>query len=153
MQEEFVDNGSAIDLAGLDADFERATSDGTGVPAGVPDGKYQIVVEHVELTKTPTTGNPMLKWLLRIVGPRLAGRTLRKNNVLTANTVGFLKAELHLCGIELGKLSELPRHLDELVNIRLEVTKRTKGEFDNVFFNRRLSLTEASEVTDNDLPF
>jgi hypothetical protein len=33
------------------------------------DGEYQVNVEPVELTRTQTSGNPMLNWTLRILAP------------------------------------------------------------------------------------
>jgi len=44
---------------------------------------------------------------------------------------------LHLCGVDLEKLSDLPKHLKKLLDVKLEVTKKTKGDNENIFFNRR----------------
>ncbi len=103
----------------------------------VSDGKYQVLVEKVELTQS-STGNPMLKWTLRILGPSFANRVLWYNRVFTHNTLKYVKTDLHLCGLDLDKLSELPKHLDKLLDVKLEVTKKTKGNNKNIYFNRRI---------------
>ena len=65
---------TAADLAEFDEIYKNAdVGDDEFEP--VPDGKYQAVVDRVELTRT-SKGDPMLKWTLRILGPTHAGRPL-----------------------------------------------------------------------------
>jgi hypothetical protein len=127
----------SIDLAQFDDDFQTEATAERGDFESVPDGKYQVAVEKVELTQS-STGNPMLKWTLRILAPRFANRFLWRNSVFTHNTLKYVKTDLHLCGLDLDKLSELPKHLDKLLDVKLEVTKKTKGENENIYFNRRI---------------
>ena len=61
----------SIDLAQFDDDFQSESTAERGDFETVPDGKYQVAVEKVELTQA-STGNPMLKWTLRILAPRFA---------------------------------------------------------------------------------
>jgi hypothetical protein len=129
--------GKSIDLAQFDDDFQSEATEERGDFESVPDGKYQVAVEKVELTQS-STGNPMLKWTLRILAPRFANRFLWRNSVFTHNTLKYVKTDLHLCGLDLDKLSELPKHLDKLLDVKLEVTKKTKGENENIYFNRRI---------------
>ena len=127
----------SIDLAQFDDDFQTEATAERGDFESVPDGKYQVAVEKVELTQS-STGNPMLKWTRRILAPRFANRFLWRNSVFTHNTLKYVKTDLHLCGLDLEKLSELPKHLDKLLDVKLEVTKKTKGENENIYFNRRI---------------
>jgi hypothetical protein len=127
----------SIDLAQFDDDFQTEATAERGDFESVPDGKYQVAVEKVELTQS-STGNPMLKWTLRILAPRFANRFLWRNSVFTHNTLKYVKTDLHLCGLDLDKLSELPKHLDKLLDVKLEVTKKTKGDNENIYFNRRI---------------
>jgi hypothetical protein len=127
----------SIDLAQFDDDFQTEATAERGDFDSVPDGKYQVAVEKVELTQS-STGNPMLKWTLRILAPRFANRFLWRNSVFTHNTLKYVKTDLHLCGLDLEKLSELPKHLDKLLDVKLEVTKKTKGDNENIYFNRRI---------------
>ena len=62
-----IDN---LDLAQFDDAFESAEVEDREYET-VPDGKYQVNVERVELTRAKTSGNPMLKWSLRIIAPTL----------------------------------------------------------------------------------
>src|SRR5215831_19478085 len=139
-----------FDLSRFDADFADAPVEDLG-RGPVPDGKYQVSVERVELTKAKTSGNTMLKWMLRIIGPTHAGKVLWRHNVLaTRENIAWLKADLHTCGLDLQKLSDLNANLAKLLDVRLEVTKRTKGENENVYLNRRIDDDE--EDTDAGAP-
>ena len=141
--------GFDIDLTQFDDDFAEAEIEEREVEP-VPDGKYQVNVDQVELTQAKTSGNPMLKWTLRIVAPQFAGRLLWRNNVMVSReNIKWLKTDLHTCGLELEKLSELPNHLGRLLNVKLEVTKRTRGENENVYLNRRIVLDDEPETYDS----
>jgi len=128
---------SATDLATFDEEFEGAPVEDSGFEP-LPDGRYQVAVERVELLRS-RAGNPMLKWTLRVLGPQCQGRLLWRNNVIaSAENLKWLKTDLHTCGLDLEKLSDLPANLERLLDVRLEITKRTKDENENVYFNRRI---------------
>ena len=85
----------------------------------------------------------MLKWTLRILAPTHKGRLLWRNNVMASNeNIKWLKQDLYTCGLQLQKLSDLPGYLEQLLNIKLEVTKRTRGENENIYFNRRIVMAD-----------
>jgi hypothetical protein len=128
----------AIDLTQFDDDFQSETPAERSDMESVPDGKYQVVVEKVEIAEAHTTGNPMLKWTLRVLAPRHVNRLMWRNSVFTANTLKFVKTDLHICGLDLEKLSELPKHIHLLLDVKLEVTKKTKGDNENIYFNSRI---------------
>ncbi len=144
MDDERMESGSRnavdeFDLAQWDEEFINAPVEDRDYEP-VPDGKYQVVVDRVELTKSQTTGYPMLKWKLKVIAPSHVGGIIWRNNVIgTESNVRWLKNDLHVCGLDLEKLSELPANLEKLLNVALEVTKKTKGENENVYINRRLS--------------
>lgn len=131
-----------IDLSQFDEDFAEAPIEEREFDE-VPDGKFQVTVDKVELTTAKSSGNALLKWTLRILGPRYAGRLLWRNNVMaTRENIRWLKSDLHICGLDLEKLSDLPNYLTHLLDVQLEVTKRTRGDSVNIYFNRRLVLDE-----------
>ncbi len=154
------DDVPAVDLSRFDDDFADAPVEEKEFEP-IPDGKYQVKVDKVEITTARSSGNPMLKWTLRVIAPRCRGRLLWRNNVMaTRENIRWLKNDLHTCGLELQKLSELPARLGELLDVTLEVTKRTKGDSENVYFNRRIVLdpgTESAGGNDvhekDDIPF
>jgi len=128
-----------IDLAKFDGDFAEAPVEEKKDFDEIPDGKYQVNVDKVEITTAKTSGNAMLKWTLRILGPRCQNRMLWRNNVMaTRENIRWLKNDLHVCGLDLQKLSDLPANLERLLDVKLEVTKRSKGDNTNVYFNRRI---------------
>ena len=140
--------GEDIDLTQFDENFAEAEVEERDFEP-IPDGKYQVNVERVELTRAQTSGNPMLKWTLRIIAPRFRGRLLWRNNVMaTRENIKWLKTDLHTCGLDLEKLSDLPANLEKLIGVKLEVTKRTRGENENVYFNRRIVLEDGGDDYD-----
>jgi len=62
----------AADLATFEQDFEGVPVEDSDFEP-VPDGKYRVSVERVELVRS-RAGNPMLKWTLRVLGPQHEGR-------------------------------------------------------------------------------
>jgi hypothetical protein len=151
-----------VDLSRFDDDFADAPVEEK--TDSVPDGKYQVNVDKVEITTARTSGNPMLKWTLRIIAPSSRNRMLWRNNVMaTRENIRWLKNDLHVCGLDLQRLSDLPANLERLLDVKLEVTKRTKGDNENVYFNRRLVLDGGPAATGgsdghggaakNDIPF
>ena len=127
-----------LDLRKFDQAYAMATA--SEIFARVPDGRYQVVVENVELTTTKTTSNPMFKWKLRISGPKYANRLLWKNSVITENSLSRVKTELRLCGYEVDKLSPVEGRLVEFQGIELEVTKKGRNDGpDEIFFDKQLA--------------
>ncbi len=127
-----------IDLSQFDDDFNLLKAEKREFEP-VPDGNYKVVVERVELTRSRKTNNPLLKWTLQILGPQCEGRLLWRNNMLqTRENLQWLKNDLYVCDLILEKVSDLPANLHKLLDIELEVSKRTKGERENVYFNRRI---------------
>lgn len=145
---------SDLDLAQFDDDFAEAPVEEREFE-DIPDGKYQVNVEKVELTRAQSSGNPLLKWTLKILGPRLAGRLLWRNSVMASKeNLKWLKTDLHTCGLGIEKLSDLPARLGDLLDVKLEVTKRTKGENENIYFNRRIVIEDLAPEGDDALaPF
>jgi len=126
--------GAVSDLRAFDEEYDDAE-----VPSyeEVPDGKYQVRVHRVELG-TSQAGDPMLKWDLVVLSGQHAGRHVFKSAVITHKSLPFVKGDLHTLGVQLPRFSDLPNHLDQLLDQTLEITKRTRGEYTNVYFNRRL---------------
>jgi hypothetical protein len=157
---EFRDSESTaeVDLSRFDGDFAAAQIEEKEFDP-IPDGRYQVQVEHVEITTAKSSGNPILKWTLKILAPQFRGRLLWRHNAMaTRENLRWLKNDLQICGLELQKLSDLPSHLERLLNVKLEVAKRTKAGSENVYFNRRIVLDEGGgagwpDVNLEDLPF
>lgn len=120
------------DLSQFDDAFAAAPSS-TRDP--VPDGLYRVRITRVVMTTSKRSGQPMMSWTMRILGPdpRFVGRLLWRHNVFTPAQMRFLKADLQACGVELARLSDL--QLSDLVDLELEVRKRTRGDRDSIYIN------------------
>ena len=122
----------------------------------VPDGRYVVNVENAELTRAQISGKPMLTWSLLILSGTHHGKPLWRNNlIVTPENIRWLKKDLLICGLDLKRISDLPDNIDQLINVQLEVAKRTRGENENIYFNRRVVELEEDEdgsTTDADVP-
>ena len=158
------------DLKKYDEDYRRAKQSDflqTTTFQPVPDGKYQVVVENLEVLKSKTSGSPMLKWRLRIAGPAMADRVLWKNRVINGKSLTWIEKDFRLCGVNMDSLSEIPQLIPKLLNLRLEVTKKASANgYEDIYFDRNLTaggqkavdasladLDEEMADLNDDLPF
>jgi len=151
-QDEFEPTASrGVDLTAYDDEFASAES-----PAHdeVPDGKYQVRIQGVRLDHSQK-GDPMIKWDLVVIAGSQANRHIFKNSVITPAALPFVKGDLKTLGLNLAKFSELQQRLDELLDVTLEVTKRMRGDYANVYFNRRMKLAASAAPLPprGDIPF
>lgn len=130
------ENAPPSDLSAFDDDYAEAEAPEFDE---VPDGKYQVRVHTVKLARSQKN-DPMIKWDTVIISGQHAGRHIFKNSVITQSSLPFVKADLQTLGLKLEKFSELPNHLDALLDLTIDVTKRTKGEYANVYFNKLLNI-------------
>jgi hypothetical protein len=149
--EQYENTNQSVDLSSFDDEFATAQSPEYDE---VPDGKYHARIESVRL-ETSQKGDPMIKFDLEVLSGAHAGRHIFKNSVITQASLPYVKGDLRTLGLELSKFSELSGRLDELLDVALEITKRTRGDYTNVYFNRRIRLASTSngEVPTKDIPF
>ena len=81
------DDHAQIDLAALDGAFAAAPAPPT---RALPDGRYHVQVEHVELTTGAGAGPPLLKWKLRVRAPTGAGALLWKHHLVAPKHLAWL---------------------------------------------------------------
>lgn len=146
------DADAPIDLTRFDDDFQRAELRYGDTPADtIPDGYYEARVEEARLKRTPRTGNPMLIWKLRILGPQCRNSAITKTRVITAKTLGYVKEDLKTLGIRLQRFSDLEGHLPEMEQRVVTVYKRASKEgWSDIFFTRPRPNAPESEATLND---
>lgn len=148
----FAPESSTVDLSAFDDDFSSAEAPSFDE---VPDGKYQAQIDSVRLDRSQK-GDPMIKWDLIVIAGQHTGRHIFKNSVITPAAMPFVKGDLKTLGLELAKFSDLPNHLESLLDVTLEVTKRTRGDFTNVYFNKRIQIAGGAAPTPRppaDCPF
>jgi len=141
---------AGIDLSGYDNDFNEVPDPTDDDLAGggfdsVPDGKYQVRVDSLRVSRSQNTDLPLLKWESTIIGTGpSAGRKVFRNNLFESpQNMEWLKKDLGRCGIRLEKLSDLPNRVGELIGAILDVQVKTttkNGEtYQNVYLNRLVS--------------
>ena len=147
----FDTNESDVDLTEFDDDFSSAESSSFDE---VPDGKYQARIDSVRLDRSQK-GDPMIKWDLVVIAGQHSGRHVFKNSVITPAALPFVKGDLKTLGLELVKFSDLAGRLEELLDRTLEITKRTRGEYTNVYFNKQIQIAATANGVppSNEIPF
>jgi hypothetical protein len=96
----------------------------------------------------------MIKWDLIVLSGQHVGRHIFKNSVITPKSLPFVKGDLKTLGLTPAKLSDLPHHLESLLDLKLEVTKRTKGDYTNVYFNKRIEIGPNTDTSaEEKIPF
>jgi len=147
----FAPDNSDVDLSEFDDDFSSAEAPSFDE---VPDGKYQVRIDAVRLDRSQK-GDPMIKWDLIVIAGQHSGRHIFKNSVITPAALPFVKGDLKTLGLELAKFSDLAGRLEDLLDATLEITKRTRGEYTNVYFNKRIQIAgdAASQPSADEVPF
>lgn len=146
----FAPGGGDVDLSDFDDDFSSAETPNFDE---VPDGKHQVKVDAVRLDWSQR-GDPMIKWNLLVIAGEHAGRHIFKNSVITPASLPYVKGDLKTVRLELAKFSDLSGRLDELLDVTLEVTKRTRGDYTNVYFNKRIEIAGGpGPFSDDEVPF
>jgi hypothetical protein len=147
----FAPDNGGVDLSAFDDDFSSAEAPSFDE---VPDGKYQARIDEVRLDRSQK-GDPMIKWDLIVIAGSQTGRHIFKNSVITPAALPFVKGDLKTVGLELAKFSDLAGRLEELLDVTLEVTKRTRGEYTNVYFNKRIQIAAgaAGGMSADETPF
>jgi hypothetical protein len=132
-------------LEELDAEFkaaevEKKESKGDFKP--LPDGEYTVSVEKAVLKETKN-GKPMVAFQFNIEEGEYSGRKIFKNAVISSGVgVRILKQDLYNMGIELESLKDLEGALEGALDLKLEVYKKTKGEYENVYINKVVGVVE-----------
>jgi len=144
-----AEDAQRTDLAAFDEEYAQAEPPEF---EEVPDGKYQVRIEKAQLTES-SKGDPMVKWDLVVLSGAHAGRHIFKNAVITRASLPYVKGDLKLLGLELERFSTLPNHLPSVLGKTLQVTRRTSGEYTNVYFNRLIAVPEGEDVSQAPAPW
>lgn len=149
-----LQNGNSAlmaDLARFEDEWTKTSTSSDEMYSDIPDGTYNAVIEHARVSVTASTGRPVVIWKLRIKGPQAVNRVVTRYQVITENTLAFLKEDLEKCRIQVPRLSELPAHLAGLLDHPIGVEKRTKDGRANFFF--RWESNRTGQIGPDDIPF
>jgi len=144
-----------IDLSRFNSLYRAESQpDAAPVSHSIPDGRYEVVIAEAILTTSQSSGNPMIRFVLRITGSTFRDRIVRKFRAITEKTLPYVRKELEICGLRLERFEDLKSRVHELEGRELEIVKVTKGEDSNIYFNRALSShSQADGLAADDLPF
>lgn len=126
--------------------FDSAYQQAEAATNQIPDGRYKVVIEKADIRQNPFTGDLELAIDMAIIEGDYAERHIfKRHNLENEQRFPFLKADLEMCGLTLGALSELEDRLHELVGVTLEVSLRTvqreQKTYQNCYLVRYLGRT------------
>lgn len=115
----------------------------------LPDGKYKVQVDRVELAMSKSSGRPQLVWEFVVIEGKFEGRRIWKYNGLNSSEqIEWLKNDLYTAGLELTRLSDLEYRLGELLDQYLEINLKTKiyknEPTQNVYINKMIEVNKLS---------
>jgi len=115
----------------------------------LPEGKYDAEIIDTEIFESKE-GRMFLRINLKVVRGDLAGTKFTKLHSLdNPDRFKFLKGDLAVCGLMLGKLSELPDKMKEIHGVHVYVQAKLNGKYVNYYINGRLTARKNTE----DVPF
>ncbi len=148
MSDFYNNDSAAFDLEQYEEIYEQAEEAEGSQSENLPAGKYQVIVEKA-LLKASQNNNPMLCWLLRVLGPRHTGSTVwHRNMLVTKKNFEWLKRDLKIVGVQMQKLSDLNHRLNELLDVKLEISLRYNGDNQNIYFQKLLKDSGKSNHND-----
>lgn len=127
-----------------------------------PDGDYQAVVERFDFFESSKNGHLLLKTELSVTSGNHSGWPVSTlNDLEDPERLGWAKKHLQTLGLEVDPLSTLESRLTEAVHVPVEITIKTKGEYRNVYVNKRLGdagavpagAAKSAKHPDDDIPF
>ena len=139
-------SSSNLDLAQFDDAFETAEVEEREFEA-VPDGKYQVNVDRVELTRAQTSAIPYAQ-----VDPAHSRADPQGPSALAQQRHGQQREHQNgssRTSTPAGcsfRSSPTCRATSSSFSTSLEVTKRTRGENENIYFNRRIVMADDARL-------
>lgn len=127
----------------------------------LPDGKYQMFVKSLAIKESNQLGGyPNFLLQLTVVNGEYAGRSAYKRYMLEPEkkSMGFLKSDLYLLGVDLTSLYDLEnadlmsKLLDQIVEVTIKSKTASNGKsYSNYYLNRVVGNMATGNA--NDDPF
>lgn len=135
-----------FDFSDAEKDFEDAKP---ATRENLPDGKYAAVIDRAQLAKSKTKNQPMLKITLKVAEGEYTGRLVWMNFMLvTKENFAWLKKDMETLKLtdKIKKLSELEANLGAFLDLKVEITVKSRGENQNVYINKLLGTLDAASI-------
>ena len=115
----------------------------------VPDGQYQARIDNAVLELSKSSKRPQISYELTIVSGEYENRKLWKRDGIDGEEqLEWTKGTLETLDLEIpDNINDLPDCIDGAKGLGVEITVRTKEEFQNIYFNELLDL---DDVVDED---
>ncbi len=152
-----IDNALKMKLKGMGGAWDQAKADPKAAGfATVPDGTYIVALTAAEVNESQN-GRLQIKWEYAIVDGEHAGMSINRYDGLDRpENLPYVIRELARYGVDFAamKPEDLPSVLESLVMLRpqLQVRCKTNGDFQNVYTNKVLTMSEAEDVASTVTP-
>lgn len=143
-------------LSDIDETYDKAE----GKNELIPVGEYRALIADATLDRNEDTGIVSLVLKLKITAPTSIGRVIYHRNQLVKDPdrIKFVKKDIQTCGVQLEKLSQVGKHLEDFKGRVLEIKVVHKGKYANAYLNSLVGRVEdaveaASNNDDDGVPF
>lgn len=135
-------------LAQFDSAFESAEVT-TNATIDLPEGKYEAKVTGTEIFESGD-GRNFFRINMEVANGEMKGTKFSKLHGLdNPERFKYLKGDLTVCGLMLGKLSELPAQMNRIHGVKLRVQCKKNGQYTNYYINGQVF----ERKDDSNVPF
>lgn len=131
-------------LATFDQQWQEIEVDPSG-NVRLPDGNYQVSLDSTLIEKSKDGSKVLWKITFKVLtGSQNAGKLIFYTSVLNdAERLQYIKQDCYRLGFPIAKLSDLPKQFERMLDIKVEVQLKTKGEYQNCYIQKRLGDVES----------
>lgn len=133
-------------LGNMDVAYESATPQDSG---HLPDGRYNAILKEASLKE----GKNGLRLLCSYVvtDGQYAGRLIFDGQNISPESLGYFKSFLEKLGINLTRLSALPKSLPmfsgRMVTLRLVTSRKNNAEYQNAYLDKFIGMGNLADYT------
>lgn len=122
----------------------------------LPDGKYDVKIIDARLERSKNTDRLQVVHVLQVIN---GAKKKHKDRIInryagidTESNLGYLKADFKKLEVRVPKnILKLTAVLEETIGLECEITIKTKGEWQNIYFNNLLEeVDEEEDIEDDD---
>lgn len=135
-------------LREFDDKWNRMNEDGS---LTLPEGDYQFKVDSAKLQPSKKDDRLFFVIETKVAGGEYEGTPYNHVREVSEKNLPFIKKDLHALGLDLEYLSELPRKLEEIIDVVFNGTVKVTVKGDKTYTN--LYINQVVGKIDSDIPF
>ena len=121
----------------------------------VPDNKYQARLDQIFVSRSKKENMQTVMVFEILVGDFIFRKETKYCQMATSENLDYLTLDLRKLGVPASfKWNELETIFPKLLDAKVELLVKTKGEFTNIYINKKLETVDSGvNNTNKDVPF